>query len=85
MAERLEALDVGGVIMIPWHNQACAKCGVTAELHRSDPDGYIGGPMLPSCDCREFVFSPELYELATPEIIKLSIRVARLEQAVFGK
>jgi len=71
-------------MMAPWHNQVCAKCGVTAELHGScGMDGR--GPMTPTCECDGFVFSPELYELATPWEIKLTNRITRLEEAVFNK
>ncbi len=63
----------------PWHNQVCARCGITAELHRHDIENYAGGPMLPTCECREFIWSDEHHDAATPLIVKLERRVATLE------
>jgi hypothetical protein len=71
---------------IPWNNQACAKCGVTAELHRSDPSGYVGGPMLPKVwDCFEFVWSEVNFQIATQmNEFKSGIKKSGIHQTSFG-
>lgn len=62
-----------------WHNQACASCGVTAELHGSCAmDGR--GPMTPSQKCDHFVWSERHCLAAMPPIVMLDHRVAKLEE-----
>lgn len=48
---------------VTWNNQACARCGVTAELHGSCKIGG-SGPMEPRCECDTFVWGEEQYREA---------------------
>ncbi len=65
-----------------WHNQACANCGVTAELHGScGMDGK--GPMTPTVECHRFEWSLVNYAAATPVWIKLEHRISKLEEKVW--
>ncbi len=60
---------------IAWNNQACANCGVTAELHGS-PDP----PMLRIRECFQFVWGQKEYYDATPPIVRLEQRISSLEE-----